>query len=561
MLVVLLDRFFPSKKPFSANRFQLLRNFSIVSLSTFFLATGLLAVFYRQQAVKDLVVATEENNVSITQIFANTLWSEYGPFLSSTHILSDEALVAHPRTRQLREDTISQFGGLSVVKVKIFDLQGRTVFSTDDSQIGADKSQSAGFLSAKSGKGVSQLGHRDTFEAINTTLKDRHLLSSYLPIRSNGSAEEIVGVFELYTDVTPLFQQIKKTQRKVVLGSSLILLGLYCILFFFVKRADYLLEKQYQQVEDSEARYRQQAFALEKALVELRQTQSKMLQSEKMSSLGQMVAGIAHEINNPVNFIHGNLSYVHDYVQNLLKLLKLYQVNYPDPVPEIQAETEEIELEFIKKDLQKVLSSMNVGSSRIREIVLALRIFSRLDEAEVKSVDIHEGIESTLMILNHRLKASPERPEIQVIREYGTIPPVTCYAGLLNQVFMNILANAIDALEEQAKQRTKQEAIDNPSQITLRTSLIDDKWVQIAFTDNGSGITQEIREHIFEPFFTTKPVGKGTGMGMSISYQIITERHTGKLECFSTPGQGTEFIIQIPIQPQKVEKQRKSLIS
>ena len=554
----MLNRFFPSKKPFSANRFHLLPNFSIVSLSTFAIAIGLLAVFYRQQVVNDLVTSTEENNIAITQIFANTLWSEYGPFLSSTHILSDEALVAHPRSRQLREDTLSQFEGLSVAKVKIFDLQGRTVFSTDESQIGADKSRSSGFLAAKSGKVVSQLGHRDTFEALNTTLRNRHLLSSYLPIYGKGSNKEIVGVFELYTDVTPLFHQIGETQRKVVLGSSLILVGLYGILYLFIKRADHLLEKQYQQVEDSEARYRQQAIALEKTLLELRQTQSKMLQSEKMSSLGQMVAGIAHEINNPVSFIHGNLRYVHEYVQNLLKLLRLYQAYYPDPISEIQTETEEIDLEFLQKDLQKVLTSMNVGSSRIREIVLALRIFSRLDESEIKSVDIHEGIESTLMILQHRLKASPERPEIQVVRDYGVIPPVDCYAGLLNQVLMNILSNAIDALEEQAQKQTKQELVDNPSQITIRTSLIDEKWLEISIADNGCGIPQEIQKRIFEPFFTTKSVGKGTGMGMSISYQIITERHQGKLECFSTPGQGTEFVVQIPLQRQKVKGSKGS---
>lgn len=290
--------------------------------------------------------------------------------------------------------------------------------------------------------------------------------------------------------------------------------------------------------------------SLENALKELQHAQIQIVQSEKLSSLGQLVAGVAHEINNPVNFIHGNLRYVQDYAQNLLDFVQLYQKHHPNPIAEIQAKAEKIDLPFLQQDLAKVLTSMKLGTDRIRQIVLSLRNFSRMDEAEFKAVDIHEGIDSTLMILQHRLKARPECPAIEVIQTYVNLPVVECYPGQLNQVLMNLLVNAIDALEDADATRTFQDIEDNPSQITIRTGMIDHQWVEIAIADNGSGIPEKVKERIFDPFFTTKPIGKGTGMGLSISYQIIVEKHGGKLECFSNPNQGTEFVIQIPIQQQ-----------
>ncbi|MEH2085083.1 MAG: ATP-binding protein [Nostoc sp.] len=304
------------------------------------------------------------------------------------------------------------------------------------------------------------------------------------------------------------------------------------------------LEKSKEELED---RVEERTTELKNALEELRRTQSQVIQSEKMSSLGQLVAGVAHEINNPVNFIHGNLDHIQEYTQNLLEFVQLYQLHNPNPTPEIEIAAEDMDLEFLQSDLPKLLSSMKVGTDRIRQIVLSLRNFSRIDEAEFKNVDIHEGIDSTLMILQHRLKGKPEQPEIKVIKDYGTVPPVECYAGQLNQVFMNILVNAIDALEENNTKRTYQEIKDNPSQIKIRTSVVNSMWLEVAIADNGVGISKEFQQRIFDPFFTTKPIGKGTGMGMSISYQIITQKHNGKLECFSTPGKGTEFIIQIPL--------------
>ncbi|MCL1467346.1 GAF domain-containing protein [Argonema galeatum] len=308
-----------------------------------------------------------------------------------------------------------------------------------------------------------------------------------------------------------------------------------------------------------------QAQQLEGALENLKQTEAQLVQTEKMSSLGQMVAGIAHEINNPINFIYGNLSYASDYIEDLLELLRLYQQHYPNPAAEIHHKTEAIDLEFLKDDLPKLLTSMQVGTERIRQIVLSLRNFSRLDEAEMKLVNIHEGIDSTLLILQHRFKGTAKGPEIQLIKEYGDLPLVECYAGQLNQVFMNVLSNAIDALENQIP----------PKIITIRTfrgrwcdrqenQFPEDncipnaqdptpyaQFVAIAIRDNGPGMTQDVRKRLFDPFFTTKPVGKGTGLGLSISYQIVAEKHGGQLKCISDPGQGSEFIIEIPIRPYK----------
>ncbi|MBD2744962.1 ATP-binding protein [Coleofasciculus sp. FACHB-1120] len=304
------------------------------------------------------------------------------------------------------------------------------------------------------------------------------------------------------------------------------------------------LEKSKEELED---RVEERTAELKNTLEELQRTQSQVVQSEKMSSLGQLVAGVAHEINNPVNFIHGNLTHVQEYTESLLEFVELYQHHDPNPAPEIQSVAEDIDLEFLQEDLPKMLTSMKLGTERIRQIVLSLRNFSRMDEAEFKAVDIHEGIDSTLMILQHRLKATSSRPAIELVKDYAELPLVECYAGQLNQVFMNILVNSVDAIDESNAQRTYQNIKDHPNRITIRTSTVNAQWVEVGIADNGVGISKEIQQRIFNPFFTTKPLGKGTGMGMSISYQIVTEKHGGKLECFSTPGEGTEFIIRIPL--------------
>jgi two-component system NtrC family sensor kinase len=320
---------------------------------------------------------------------------------------------------------------------------------------------------------------------------------------------------------------------------------------------------------------RQKAQQLEQTLHELQQAQTQLIQSEKMSSLGQLVTGIAHEINNPVSFIHGNIDHAHQYFQDLLYLLRLYAQHYPQPAPDIQQALENSELDFLSEDLPKLLNSMRSGADRISDVVNSLRNFSRLDEAEIKSVDIHEGIDNTLMILDRRLREQENRPEIKVIKEYGNLPQVECYAGQLNQVFMNILTNAIEALEEEVggsaasdgemggeeKREIREGSFGYQNISTLdhkisrspiptiwiRTEAKSDSQVTIRIADNGPGIAASLQHRIFDLFFTTKPVGKGTGLGLPISYQIVTEKHGGQLQCISAPGQGTEFAIEIPL--------------
>lgn len=319
---------------------------------------------------------------------------------------------------------------------------------------------------------------------------------------------------------------------------------------FVVWRQIKLSQKARTQVKllrQTQGKLQQQTQDLEQALEELKQTHSHLIQSEKMSSLGQLVAGIAHEINNPVNFISNNITYADEYTKDLLKLLKLYQQYYPDPAPELTEQINIIDLDFLIEDLPNLINSMKVGADRIQNIVVSLRSFSRKDESEIKAVDIHEGIDSTLMLLQNRLKAKTEYPGIEVIKKYGDLPLIECCASQLNQVFMNILTNAIDALEERDLQRTDLELEQAPSTIKIFTYLVEEKWIKIQISDNGSGISESVQKQIFDPFFTTKPVGKGTGLGLSISYKIVAEKHQGKLLCNSFPNQGTEFIIEIPL--------------
>jgi PAS domain S-box-containing protein len=315
-------------------------------------------------------------------------------------------------------------------------------------------------------------------------------------------------------------------------------------------------------VRASEEKYRLQAEKLATALQELKSTQSQLIQAEKMSGLGQLVAGIAHEINNPVNFIYGNLSYANNYANDLLNLIDTYRNHYPEPFEAVRDKLEEIDIDFLSQDFLKLINSIRVGAERIQGIVQSLNKFSRSDEAGCKYVDIHEGIDSTLMILQSRLKANPNRPEIIVERVYGDIPSVECYAGQINQVFMNLLTNAIDALEEDAQENGIWKLIDDrpqwisknnkTSKIIIQTELLQDELnsdrLLIKIADNAKGIPDELRNRLFDLFFTTKPVGKGTGLGLSIAYQIVTENHGGKLHFNSEINKGTEFIIEIPLQ-------------
>lgn len=314
-------------------------------------------------------------------------------------------------------------------------------------------------------------------------------------------------------------------------------------------------------LQESEERLRQQATKLEQTLLVLQQTQTQLIQTEKMSSLGQLVAGIAHEINNPVSFISGNVSHATGYIQELLRSIELYQQYYPNPVPEIQDWMEELDLEFIKKDLPKLLNSMKVGSERIRDVVRSLRLFSRTDDAQMKPADIHEGLDSTVLILQNRLQAKGGRPGISLVKEYGDLPRVRCYAGQLNQVFMHLLTNAIDALEEGGRNPEKYGKMQNQSflsadrskaevfnpEIRIRTFVVAESEVAIAISDNGPGMTEEVLGCIFDPLFSTKCPATSTGLGLAISQHLVVEKHGGKLQCVSRPGEGTELIVKIAI--------------
>ena len=312
------------------------------------------------------------------------------------------------------------------------------------------------------------------------------------------------------------------------------------------------LQQKEAAVSQSEALLRHRTRELEATLSRLHQTQAQLVQSEKMSSLGQLVAGVAHEINNPVSFIAGNINHANTYISGLLDLIELYQGQYPQPNQAIQEKLHAIDLAFIQEDAPKLLSSMRVGSERIQQIVRSLRTFSHMDESEMKIVDLRNGIDSTLMLLGHRLKAQPQRVEIAVIQNYDeSLPSVECYPGQLNQVFMNLLSNSIDALEEKLRMLPQPSGEQASFQPTIWLETKYDASTQqsiICVRDNGCGIAESAQEKIFDPFFTTKCVGKGTGMGLSISYQIAVEKHAGELQCYSEAGRGATFMLRLPLQ-------------
>ena len=302
---------------------------------------------------------------------------------------------------------------------------------------------------------------------------------------------------------------------------------------------EFLLKQVITQLQESQQNLEQRSQDLEIALDNLNAIQVQLIQSEKMSALGNTVAGIAHEINNPISFIYGNIGYLNEHSHNLLNLINLYHTYFPDPPVEICLEREKIDIQFIKEDLPKIVKSIQVGSQRIRDIVLALRNFSRLDEVGYKSVDIHEGIESTLMVLQAQLV------NIQVIKQYGEIPMVSCVAGDINQVFMNILLNAIDAIAQQSTDTTSQQPF--AGRISIRTEQRSDRQVAISIADNGVGIPTQAIDKVFDTFFTTKDVGKGTGLGLAVARQIVVEKHGGAIEVKSTLSKGTEFILILPV--------------
>ncbi len=562
--------------------FKLLQYFSITSLSAFAIATCILGSFYRQQALNNLIQHGQDDNVATAQFFANSIWPEFGTLLTS---LNPEDLKKHPEMARLQRSIEKQMQGGVVVKIKIFDLNKQVIFSTDPSQIGQQEEDDyQGVTSAIAGQVTTELEHKDTVQALNGAVMERSLLSSYIAVRRGGTSGEVVAVLELYTNVTPLLEQINQTQKTLISGVIVILGALYLILFWIIRYADKLIHLQHQALQDSEGQYKNQAQQLQNTLDELQKAQAQIIQNEKMAALGRLVAGVAHEINTPLGAIQASASNASKALQEALeqipylqeKLTTQQQVDFfrlLDQALHSKPLITSSDRRPLKKTLTQQLQSHQMADARgMADILIDIGLYENIESflpllsdrhsdwtlqlaynltrLQNNNRTIHTAVErasKVVFALKNYARSSPDSQKqqvkisegietvldlyqnlikrgIEVVQDFQPLPEIWGYPDELIQVWTNLIHNAIQAMNGQGT-------------LTLTTRILDQQ-ILVEVTDSGAGISPAVQARIFEPFFTTKPMGEGSGLGLHICQKIV-DKHQGRMEVVSQPGQTT----------------------